>query len=243
MRKWCKLWQIGDTYKLCVFKYPPQKKEKAFQPFPFELLSDDEKAERLSQSLSRARRNVRELLLCNSWQYFVTLTLRENRYDLHAFKKAFSVWVGNFNKKYNTKLQYVVIPEEHKDGATHAHGVFAGVPESALCTNEHGYLTIPYYENRFGFISLSAIRDSRRCASYVAKYITKKPHSQLKKGEQMFFASHGLKRAEPLGVWCLDEKLLPTEPHFQNEYVEITAGEGEIPEPFKSLILWGHGGE
>lgn len=219
--EYIKVWEMGGLYRLVVFKSGSPSGRKPTQEQIDLAKVDSLLDERSPQSRSRAKRNVRELVLCNEWDYFVTLTLRQDRYDLAKFKRDFGVWVGNFNKKYNTKLRYLVIPEEHKDGATHAHGVFAGVPRGALTLNENGYLDMPYYRNRFGFISLGEIHSQKATAFYITKYITKAPHSQLKKGEQMFFCSHGLNKATCAGVFAVPPALLPT-PDYENEYVSIT---------------------
>lgn len=236
VKKVIKLWKMGDIYRLVVFEGTGTAAQKRT---PDWIISDKKSepstdVERLSQSLSRAKRTVREYALCNPWDYFVTLTLRQDRYDLKKFKKDFGVWVGNFNKKYGCKLRYIVIPEQHKDGATHAHGMLSGVHAAAIAANDYGYLTMKYYEDRFGFISMSPIRDSERTASYITKYITKQPHGDLSKGEHLFFASRGLRKAELVEALAVEDCFLPV-PDFQNDYVSLNEFY-EIPDMLKRGI-------
>ena len=59
--------------------------------------------DKLVQSLSRARRVVLELAMCNDWAYFCTFTLDKTKYqreDLPKFHKDFSQWVRDQRKKY-----------------------------------------------------------------------------------------------------------------------------------------------
>lgn len=153
---------------------------------------------RFRQSIQRAKSRVREYALCNEWDWFCTFTLNEqkqDRFNLRQWARDFGVWIGNYNKKYGANLRYLIVPEQHKNGAWHCHGLLAGVSPESLATNEHGYLTMPYYANRFGFINLSQISDKSKCASYVAKYITKGGAS-VGKNEHMFYTSRGLNKRE-----------------------------------------------
>lgn len=155
--------------------------------------SADEKA---ACNISRARGRVVELALCNEWEWFVTLTLnaeKQDRADLDGYVKDLGVWVGNFNKKYGCKLKYILIPEQHKDGSWHMHGLFHDVPPSAVTVNQYGYYDLPYYGCRFGFISLSRIRDKERTARYITKYISKSMTSRADAvGKHLYYASRGL---------------------------------------------------
>lgn len=83
--------------------------------------------EDMLRSMRRARANLRRLALANSFEYFVTLTLdpgKIDRYDGRAVVKALSQWADNMVRRHG--LRYVLVPEQHKDGAFHFHGFFAG---------------------------------------------------------------------------------------------------------------------
>lgn len=79
------------------------------------------------RSMRRARANLRRLALANDFQYFVTLTLDQekvDRYDGAAIVKRLNQWCDNMVRRHG--LRYVLVPERHKDGAFHFHGFFAG---------------------------------------------------------------------------------------------------------------------
>lgn len=153
-------------------------------------------------NIARRKRRVRELALCNAWEYFGTFTLasdKQDRNDLALFYKRFGEWVGNYNKRYGTHLKYLLIPEQHKNGAWHAHGLLSGVAKESLVRNEFGYLDMPAYRKRFGFISLSEIRDRFRTANYITKYISKDlSGTNLGRNRNGYISSRGLKVSEKI---------------------------------------------
>lgn len=210
--KICRVEKWGDVWRLVAFRNAPSTRQRD-QPRVHKVSHEDEgefwerkwqeeeedAERRFDSSISRARSRVRELAYCNSWDYFATFTLAEekqDRFDLRQFVKDFGNWIGNYNKKYKCSLKYIIIPERHKSGAWHAHGLLSGLAPDSLIINEHGYLDLPYYRARFGFISLSRIRDNKKTANYVTKYITKDSAATadtMQKNAHLFYASRGLK--------------------------------------------------
>lgn len=94
----------------------------------------------------------------------------------------------------------------------------------SLVTNEHGYLDIPYYRNRFGYISLSPIKSREKVGRYITKYISK--DIALCKGKlnaHMFYSSHGL-----AGKELLHECYVVSAPTgaYENEYTFSSWFEG-----------------
>lgn len=92
--------------------------------------------EKLETNLMRAKSTIFELAYCNKWDYFFTGTLdkkKTNREDLKTFNSKFKDFVYLFNKKYNCKISYLLIPELHSDlKSWHFHGFLAGVPEDRI---------------------------------------------------------------------------------------------------------------
>lgn len=180
-------------------------------------------------NLFRAKSAVRELALCNEWEFFVTLTLdknKQNRYSLDGYIKDLGVWIGNYNRRFGTKLRYLLIPEQHKDGAWHMHGLFQGVAPDSLVKNVFGYWDMPYYYNRFGYISLSELRDGKKTASYITKYVAKAfGHTDVELCKHSYYCSKGLQRA-----YTIDElNVAEISPRaWQNDYCGIEWINGDI---------------
>lgn len=145
--------------------------------------------EKLPASISRTKRVVLELALCNPWDYFVSLTISPD-HDRDHLKAIFPVilqWLRDQRKK-GQKLDYLLIPERHKNGSWHFHGFLHGVRESDLesfrSMRKRGvvlpprvvkgdYLNWTPYSQKFGFCTLGKLRDPVASAFYCTKYITK----------------------------------------------------------------------
>lgn len=98
------------------------------------------RAASVRRSVRRARKAVQDLARSNDWAYFVTLTLdqaRCNRYDPVEVLGHLRHWLGNNVRRKG--LAYVLVPEHHKDGAIHFHGLF----NDALEAVDSGTISVP----------------------------------------------------------------------------------------------------
>lgn len=170
--------------------------------------------EKLDAALSRARSVLYQLCICNDWQYFFTGTLNPDWHDrssLFHFRNTFSQFMRDLRKKPGYgDLSYVLVPERHKDGAWHIHGLLRGIPDSALTPFvrgihpkhlvDAGYLNWGAYAGKFGFCSLDRINSLDAVAGYLTKYITKDMAlSVVEVGGHTYFCARGLRRALPYG--------------------------------------------
>lgn len=133
---------------------------------------------KLLNNLSRAKSKLKEYVLCNDWDYFMTFTIDKNKYDrfnLKLYYKDFSKFIQNYNRYCDNehKVKYIFVPEMHSDGAWHIHGFLKGIKECDITINVNGYMTWKQYNDKFGFISFDKIRDINKSANYILKYITK----------------------------------------------------------------------
>lgn len=73
----------------------------------------------------RAKARIFDLALCNyDFKYFVTWTLSADkcdRYDYKAIVRNLGQWLDNRVRR--SGLKYLIVPELHKDGAVHFHGL------------------------------------------------------------------------------------------------------------------------
>lgn len=91
-------------------------------------VSHDKKS---AQNLARARRVIRDLILCNYFRYFCTFTFdgsKVDRYDYPSCKKAITDCFHDFRKRHAPDFRYLLVPERHKDRAWHFHGMVQGIP-------------------------------------------------------------------------------------------------------------------
>lgn len=166
------------------------------------------------QSLSRTKRNIRELALCNDFEYFATFTVNSekcDRYSLNEVQYKLKKVLHKI-KRNNKDFAFLIITEKHKDGAFHFHGLIRGI--SDLYFNNNGYLSSMIFDNELGFNSFSKIKDYSKCCNYITKYITKdcikNSHNQI------YISSRGLKKATKEEFPNID--FTPT---FTNDFVQI----------------------
>ena len=160
--------------------------------------------EKLSNNLSRAKSTVKEYALCNSWDWWCTFTIDPKKFDrnnLDEYFKKFSKFLNNYNSKAveEYKVKYLLVPEQHKDGAWHMHGFIKGIKPKDLYINQFGYSTWKQYEKNFGFISMDRIQDLDKCSSYILKYMTKCEDKNVTElNRHLYYCSKGLNKAKEL---------------------------------------------
>lgn len=175
---------------------------------------------KLDSSVSRTKRMILEKALCNPWEWFCTFTISESKYDrkdLMVWRDSFTQWMRDQRKK-GLPIQYLLVPERHKDGSWHAHGLFSGLsdsdlisfrdmdlqgyrgpdghrlPEKLRCSEYRNWTA---YQEKFGFCSFGRIVNPVAAGFYITKYITKDNDRMVQDvGLHSYYASRGLNKAE-----------------------------------------------
>lgn len=133
----------------------------------------------LERARRRARNKVKDLVLSGNYSHFATLTFDQkkvDRYNLEAVLKAIKDWLGNRVRRAG--LNYVLIPELHKDGAVHMHGFISAYDAGRnFADSGHkdkgGRIIYNLTDWPFGFTNITAIDSLEKACSYTLKYITK----------------------------------------------------------------------
>ena len=191
-------------------------RKKGIEKEPIKKGSVNEK--KLDCNISRARSKIFEYALCNEWDWFSTFTLdpkKYDRYDLKKFRTDISQFIRNYNRKNNTEVKYLLIPETHKDGAWHMHGFLIGLPVEQLrlftlkekipkyirTKLQAGQAVYDWvsYRDKFGFIDLEPIQNHEACAKYVTKYVSKSLAVDIAEvGAHLYYCSKGLRTASEI---------------------------------------------
>lgn len=150
----------------------------------------------LSKSVKRTRDKVFDYANSVIWEWFVTFTFDENKVDRTDFvqvSRKMTVWLSNMRLKHCPNLQYVLVPEKHKDGSWHFHGIFANCKELDFVEainqkklyngKPNKYYGQPLIRDgmqvydmkkfRLGWSDCTKVRDTKKVANYILKYITK----------------------------------------------------------------------
>ena len=199
---------------------------------------------KLNNNLIRAKNRVLELALCNNFDFFVTLTIDKTKYDrynLNKYIQDLSKFIRNQNRKEGFDIKYLLVPEQHKDGAWHLHGFIKGLPAAEITPNgnkdENGepYMHWERYYRKFGFMSMSPVRDVVKASFYIKKYITKTLlESNMSLGAHTYYASQGLEGASdsiPLDEQCLYDKDFPAF-RFVHDFCDVAYLDKEIGQSF-----------
>lgn len=143
-------------------------------------------------SVNRSIQTIYKYAQANSWEYFVTLTFaRDAGVDVYNYSdcvKKLTKWLNNQRRKC-PDLKYLFVPEMHKDGAFHFHGLIANCDGLTFSDSERvaignkaykrtkenqHFPTIYNMDNwKYGWSTATAVVSSCKSASYICKYITK----------------------------------------------------------------------
>lgn len=100
-------------------------RSEPLEPVPREAAYNrTQSTQNIQRSARRAKSKLRSLAHCAPLEYFVTFTLDKNnvdRYDFSQIVRKFNTWADNNVRRRG--LVYIIVPERHKDGAIHFHGL------------------------------------------------------------------------------------------------------------------------
>ena len=151
-----------------------------------EIRSDKSINHSLYTSKNRTINKIYEYAFSNRWDYFLTFTFNPeiiDRYNYDECYKKISNFIRNFKNRKCSDLKYLLVPEMHKDGAFHFHGLFSDLPIEYLVDSgkkSFGYTIYNFNAYKLGFSTATKVTDTKRVSSYIAKYISKELNTTLK---------------------------------------------------------------
>ena len=212
--------------------------------------------EKLDVNVSRARAKVFEYATCNSWTHWATFTLDQTKYDrtnLDMFRKDFTRFIRNQRIKFGCKIDYLLVPELHKDGKSwHMHGFIEGLPieELRLFTLKEkipkyirdklkkGQLVYDWtsYRDKFGFNDLELVGNQEACSKYITKYFSKSMNVDIQSlGAHLYYCSQGLKQALEIKRGTIVQPIVPK---YENDYVRVQEFDSSCDlEELKKMIM------
>lgn len=146
--------------------------------------SVEEMERRAMQQAYRVRKKIRYYILSNSFDLFFTLTFDDSKIDATNYqeaRRAVVAWLKYQRERYG-KFGYIFIPELHKSGRIHFHGVTqefepvlkeARHPKTKRLIKKNGKQIYNTDNWKKGFSTVSEISDEQKTASYITKYLTK----------------------------------------------------------------------
>lgn len=182
-------------------------------------------------SMRKAVNKVKDYAKWNQFELFATFTFDPDKVNRQSADQCFAKitnWFKNEQKRKG-KLEYVIVPEYHKDGVSfHFHALIKGYkgelrpsisPKTGKQIREKGRLVyeLPSYTAGYTNVKIigDTIEDQTRTGNYVAKYITKSLIDFS--GKQRYRVSNGLelppKVDNPEPGWNKDLKLVWSQPN------------------------------
>lgn len=131
-------------------------------------------------SKNRTINKIYDLCKSNSWEYFITLTFSQekvDRYDYNEVSNAMIKWLHSIKNSCSPNLRYIIVPELHKDGAYHFHGLISDIGNMEMIDstkrtkNNDVIYNIKNY--KLGFTTATKVKENNRVSGYITKYITK----------------------------------------------------------------------
>lgn len=174
---------------------------------------------KLYNHIIRAKTNISEIIMCNEFKYFVTITFNSkyDRFNLDSLRTKLNQRIRYLRSKTGLPLKFLFIPEKHKNGAWHFHGVLDDSFSVFEYFNINDYPSCSIFDG-FGFNNLSVIQDRIKVANYVTKYVSKDFESR-EYGSHLYFASKGLKRGVTIKSFDYDDDIFDYKFFtFENDY-------------------------
>lgn len=166
--------------------------------------TDEELEEKSRKYMKKIKTNIIDLAYNNKdkFEYFITLTFDIK--DNYTHEKAIDLlkkWLNN-QKKQNPDMSYILVPEFHKSGRLHFHGLVGKVPKWKFqrainaktgkrmrVNNLQIYNLVNY---KLGFTTISKIHNHEAVTNYISKYATKELITL--KSKKRYWYSHDLEK-------------------------------------------------
>lgn len=208
-----RMYDKAVEYKETLKKFSERSENEPNEPKEITERTKEQEERSSSSSRSRTVNQIYEIARANTWEYFLTITFDRKKIDSSNYDllcKKVSKWINHIRERYAPDLKYLLVPELHKDGVHyHFHGLLSNIGDMKLTDSAVKIRGQQIYnlENwKYGFSTVSKIKNSGRASSYLVKYITK----------ELCAVSTGKKR-----YWCSRNLDRPTVKIYNLPYEEI----------------------
>jgi len=165
--------------------------------FDFETFESDQLKNKF-RSWNRMKQKIFSFSRCCEWEYFITLTFDPKKIDSMDFSvcsKFVRKWLNNQKNRFAPNLKYLIVPEQHKLGGWHFHGLLADTGSIVFTDSLHktksGDIIYNMSKYTYGFTTATKVKDIHKVGKYICKYITKSLTDTLV-GKHRYFASSNI---------------------------------------------------
>jgi len=163
-----------------------------------------ERLDSINRSYRQVKDKVWSFAYSNEWEWFVTLTFDKSKVDRFNYTACISLLrsVLKQYKRDNKDFEYLVVPEQHKNGAWHFHGLFKSLALSEFKYSKHldkagrKIYNIRVLADKLGHTTAARVDTRGQAAGYLVKYINKDlMASEYVRGRPKYIASRGLDKS------------------------------------------------
>lgn len=163
--------ELIELYSYMAFGTKPPKEQKQENPLHSFYVS-----------YNRTKNKIYNYARDNTWEWFLTFTFDPKQVDSFNYDevvKVMSDFLRDIGNNTKIKTKYLIVPEKHKSGRYHLHGVFSNMDMSLWKMQFSGHTTkggLPIYNIGgfpYGFTTATQVQSSTRVSHYISKYITK----------------------------------------------------------------------
>lgn len=168
------------------------------------LRSDKSIETSMVSSLKRTKKKIYEHAFANDWSggWFFTITFdpeQVNSFDYDECYHRVYQFLKNV-KDQNPEFKYLFVPELHKSGRWHFHGIGANCDKlqfekSGIVKNRKEIYNINKRSFKYGFTTATKIESTEKVSNYITKYITKELVS-MSKGKHRYIYSKNLSKPQ-----------------------------------------------
>lgn len=170
-----------------------------------------DKEKSVIQAMNRAKEKIHGYVMANNWDYWATQTFNIkviDRYNLDEIVRRYNQKLWDLRRRKYSNLKWLIVPEQHKDGAWHLHMFMSGISADKVVYSGYDYFnkkgtfsrriynwvdTIDYGFNDYLYIGDCNPLERYKMANYVIKYITKDLVKE-RFNKKMYWSSRGLKK-------------------------------------------------
>ena len=175
-----------------------ERNNKALEIYSFMAFHTKKSKEELTEnklhsffvSYNRTKNRIYNYARANNWEWFLTFTFNPKFVDSYNYDEIVKVMheflrhMGDLTKK--NRSQYLIVPEKHKSGRYHLHGIFSNLDINVWKFQFSGHVTkggLPIFNIgcfKYGFTTATQVQSSTRVSHYISKYITKDMFDSIK---------------------------------------------------------------
>lgn len=149
-------------------------------------------------SQKRSKQTIIEYARANNWDWFITLTFNPDLVDSTNYDDCYKkvhIFFNNLKKRKCPDIKYLIVPEQHKSGRWHFHGLISGSDDLSLGISHFKGSVYNIHGFKYGYTTATKVKDTKRVSTYISKYITKET-ADLTVGRHRYIKSNNLNKAD-----------------------------------------------